>query len=228
MPALRSDAEVHQEAVEALTRDVRVDAGHVDVHVVNGLVTLRGSVLTPFERRVAEDIVRRVKGVRDLRNELQVTSNAARSDVEIASDVRVALDRYPGLVAQRISVRVHDGVVTLSGVVGSYAERANAETAAWQSTGIVEVVNNLAIEPAMTRTDAEIASEVRIDLAHNMDVTRQKIQVVVQGGVVYLRGTVSSLDQKWQADEVAWWTTGVRDVINELTVEPPAPPKGVL
>jgi len=224
MPALRSDAEVRQEAVEALIRDVRVDASHVDVHVVNGVVTLRGRIPTPFERRVAEDIVRRIKGVRDLRNELQVAANAARSDAEIAADVRSALERYPGLEAQHIGVRVQNGVVTLTGVVGSYAERANAEAAAWQSTGIADVVNNLAIEPAMTRTDSEMASEVRIDLAHNLDLTRLKIEVEVQGGVVFLRGTVSSLDQKWQADEVAWWTTGVRDVINELNVEPPPSP----
>jgi len=223
MPALRSDAEVRQEAVETLTRDVRVDASHVDVHVVNGVVSLRGYVATPFERRVADEIVRRVKGVRDLRNELQVAPSSTRSDAEIAAEVRSALDRYPDLEAQRITVTVRNGVVILSGVVGSYAERANAGAAAWQSTGVADVVNNLAIEPAMTRTDSEIASEVRIDLAHNLDLTRQKVQVEVQGGVVYLRGSVSSLDQKWQADEVAWWTTGVRDVINELSVDPHPP-----
>jgi len=223
MPALRSDAEVRQEAVETLTRDVRVDASHVDVHVVNGVVSLRGYVATPFERRVAAEIVRRVKGVRDLRNELQVAPSSTRSDAEISAEVRSALDRYPDLEAQRITVTVQNGVVILSGVVGSYAERANAGTAAWQSTGVADVVNNLAIEPAMTRTDSEIASEVRIDLAHNLDLTRQKVQVEVQGGVVYLRGSVSSLDQKWQADEVAWWTTGVRDVINELSVDPHPP-----
>jgi len=223
MPALRSDAEVRQEAVETLTRDVRVDASHVDVHVVNGVVSLRGYVATPFERRVAAEIVRRVKGVRDLRNELQVAPSSTRSDAEISAEVRSALDRYPDLEAQRITVTVQNGVVILSGVVGSYAERANAGAAAWQSTGVADVVNNLAIEPAMTRTDSEIASEVRIDLAHNLDLTRQKVQVEVQGGVVYLRGSVSSLDQKWQADEVAWWTTGVRDVINELSVDPHPP-----
>jgi len=223
MPALRSDAEVRQEAVETLTLDVRVDASHVDVHVVNGVVSLRGYVATPFERRVADEIVRRVKGVRDLRNELQVAPSSTRSDAEISAEVRSALDRYPDLEAQRITVTVQNGVVILSGVVGSYAERANAGAAAWQSTGVADVVNNLAIEPAMTRTDSEIASEVRIDLAHNLDLTRQKVQVEVQGGVVYLRGSVSSLDQKWQADEVAWWTTGVRDVINELSVDPHPP-----
>lgn len=223
MPALRSDAEVRQEAVETLTRDVRVDASHVDVHVVNGVVTLRGYVATPFERRVAVDIVRRVKGVRDLRDELRVAPSSTRSDAEIAAEVRSALDRYPDLEAQRIAATVRNGVVILSGVVGSIAERASAEAAAWQSTGVADVVNNLAIEPAMTRTDSEIASEVRSDLSHNLDLTHQTIQVEVQGGVVYLRGSVSSLDQKWQADEIAWWTTGVRDVINELSVDPHLP-----
>ncbi|HEX5414055.1 MAG TPA: BON domain-containing protein [Chloroflexota bacterium] len=218
MPALRSDAEVRQEVVEALTRDVRVDASQVDVQVENGVVTLRGSVTTPLERSVASEIVRRVKGVRELRNELRVDNNASRSDAEIEAEVRAAFGRYASLDAQRILVRVRDGVVTLTGVVGNYAERANAEAAAWQSTGVAEVVNNLAIEPATARTDAEIAGEVRIDLAHNLDLARQKIQVEVTGGVVYLRGSVSSLDVKWQADEIAWWTTGVRDVINELTV----------
>jgi osmotically-inducible protein OsmY len=66
--------------------------------------------------------------------------------------------------------------------------------------------------------DDEIAREVRTDLDENLELAPDAITVEVRGGTVTLRGTVGNLEQKWLADEIAWWTAGVRDVVNELQV----------
>jgi osmotically-inducible protein OsmY len=226
MASLRTDAEVRQDVVDALTCDIRIDASQISVDVVGHLVTLRGAIPSYYEKRTAGDLVRRIKGVRDVRNELRVLPSVPRSDEAIAADVRAALTRNTWVDESAVQVRVVSGVVYLLGAVDTYNAKSYAEGEAWSVPGVVDVVDQIAIHPVTNRTDTEIAHEVRTDVAHNLRVDPQRIQVDVRGGTVYLRGNVSSLEQKWLADEIAWWTAGVRDVVNELGVEPPAQASG--
>ncbi len=222
MATLRSDAEVRQDVLDALNADMRVDASRIDVDVTNNVVFLRGVVSTYFEKRTAEGIVRRIKGVRDVANELRVFPAQPRSDQEIADDVRAALASDVWVDERTIEVTVSNGVVYLSGTVDSYPAKAHAEAAAWGIAGVLDVVDNLTVTPPSARTDAEIAREVRSDLDKNLRLPPDAISIEVRGGTVFLRGSVVSLEQKWLADEIAWWTTGVRDVVNELKVAPTA------
>lgn len=219
MATIRSDAEVRQNVLDALQSDIRVESTRVGAEVVDGVVTLRGVVSTEFERRVAEDITRRIKGVRDVANELRVVPPRPRSDEKIASDVCAALSRDVWLDERRVAVRVREGVVYLSGNVETYPAKSHAEGDAWSVEGVVDVVDDIAVEHNTTRTDAEIMREVRDDLDRNLRLDPNAISVDVRGGTVYLRGKVRTIEQKWLADEIAWWTAGVRDVVNELIVE---------
>lgn len=143
-----------------------------------------------------------------------------RNDAEVRQDVLEALTRDARVDARQIAVEVAGQVVTLRGSVGSnYAKRAATDLAR-QIKGVRDVRNELGVtnpEPPPSRADAEIAREVQADLARHLR-GQHRIQVDVRGGTVYLVGAVASLDQKWLAEEVAWWTAGVRDVVNELQV----------
>ncbi|HLH74081.1 MAG TPA: BON domain-containing protein [Chloroflexota bacterium] len=222
MATLRSDAEVRQDVSEALTCDVRIDASRISIDVVRQVVHLHGVVTSYFEKRVAGDLVRRIKGVRDVVNELRVVPRRPRSDAEIFADIRAALARDVWIDERRIEVRVVDGIVDLSGSVDTYTAKTSADADAWSVPGVVDVVDHIEVNPPIIRTDTEIANAVRADIDHNIRVNPQKITVAVTNGVVYLRGTVESLEQKWLAEEVSWWTAGVRDVVNQLQVEPTA------
>ena len=68
----RSDPEIFGDARKALDQRPTVPQG-VHVHVVQGVVTLTGSVRHPFERTHAEEAVRRVEGIRSLVNDIIVT-----------------------------------------------------------------------------------------------------------------------------------------------------------
>jgi len=149
---------------------------------------------------------------------------ALHSDADVHREAVDALTRDLRVDATRITVRVVNGVVTLQGTVDSYPSRAAAEAATREVSGVVEVINQLAIVPSLSRTDSEIGHEVRTDLGENVELQSQQIQVVVRAGVVHLTGVVSSLELKWLAEEISWWTAGVRDVVSELAVEPPSAP----
>jgi len=120
MATLRSDAEVRQDVLAALQSDVRVESTRLGADVVDGVVTLRGVVSTEFEKRVAADIARRIKGVRDVANELRVVAPRPRPDEQIETDVRAALSRDVWLDERRVTPRVRDGIVYLSGTVETY------------------------------------------------------------------------------------------------------------
>ena len=220
MAITRADVDVSRDVVDALTSDIRVDAGNIDVDVIGGVVYLRGSVPSYYEKRIATEIANRIKGVVDVVNELRVAPVTPRTDADIQADVRAALARDVWVDENKIAVYVSGGVVYLSGTVDSYTEKSYAESDAWSVSGVIDVVNNIVIRPVPTRGDEEIADEVRTDLARNIRIDPTKISVDVRNGVVYLRGTVATIEQKWLADEVAWWTAGVRDVMNELQVVP--------
>ncbi|HEU4643625.1 MAG TPA: BON domain-containing protein [Gemmatimonadaceae bacterium] len=68
----RPDARIEEDVNEALTRDPEVDASDVEVRVVDGEVTLTGSVADRRAKRRAEDVAERVNGVHDVHNRLTI------------------------------------------------------------------------------------------------------------------------------------------------------------
>jgi hypothetical protein len=76
----RSDARLHDDVCERLTEDRLLDARGVEVESAGGVVTLRGEVPGPADTTLAEIIVRQVRGVTEVRNELTVRPPARPDD----------------------------------------------------------------------------------------------------------------------------------------------------
>jgi len=218
--AIRGDVDVRRDVLDALRNDVRIDAANVTVDVVGGVVYLRGTVPSYYQKQTATEDANRIKGVVDVVNELRVAPVTPRTDQEITNDVRAALIRDIRVDETRINVNTINGVVYLSGTVNSYGDKFYADNDAWTVPGVIDVVNNIVVQPVLARTDQDIADDVRRALIRDARVDASRISVDVQNGVVYLRGSVPTVEQKWQASDDAWWTTGVRDVVNELAVIP--------
>jgi osmotically-inducible protein OsmY len=66
---------------------------------------------------------------------------------DVAARIEAALKRSAEIDARRISVSAVDGKVTLTGNVRSWAERHDAERAAWAAPGVMEVVDRLSVVP---------------------------------------------------------------------------------
>ena len=121
----RQDARTEAAVLRAFIADDALPAETMHVSAEDGTVTLRGRVGFADQRDEAEAVARRVPGVSQLRNELDVWS--AVSPNQVLEQVAGAMghDR-----ADRLTVTARDNVVTLSGTVRSAADRAAAVAAA--------------------------------------------------------------------------------------------------
>jgi osmotically-inducible protein OsmY len=143
----RADEEIAERAIKFLAWDVEVPDTQIKVQVEKGLVTLTGFVAHQFQKKAAENDIRRLSGVTAILNMIEVRANP---DLGVQSGglhqkIEDALRRSAELEAARITITVNDGKVTLQGRVKSWSERGIAETAAWSAPGVKQVDDQLVI-----------------------------------------------------------------------------------
>ncbi|GEM_PF-808858 len=219
MAMKESDAQIKKDLLDTLEWDIRFNSPDIDIDVRDGHVILTGNVVSLQDKALAHRIAERIKGVCDVTDELKVTPGMSRRDEDITNDIEEALRRDVWVNEKRIRIITNRGVAHLSGTIDTFAERDAAVDDAWRTPGVQDVVDNLIVAPTVTRSDADIAADVHSDLVRNIRLDPSAITVDVSGGMVFLHGSVASYAQKWIADDVAWWTPGVKDVINELIIE---------
>ncbi len=141
----RIDREIAEDAVEALKRDLPVSYQDIKPIVRDGWITLEGQVQWDFQRRLAEGAVLSVRGVKGVTNLITVEPKA--SPAEVKTRIEEALKRSAEIDASNIEVEADGGIVTLRGRVRSWAEKDEAEKAAWRAPGVREVRNLIVVEP---------------------------------------------------------------------------------
>jgi osmotically-inducible protein OsmY len=141
----RPDPEIARDAVAEIQNNLPYSSDHVRVVVRDGWVTLEGSVEWNYQRERAEQVVRRVRGVKGITNLIELQPRVP--PVEVKHKIEEAFRRSAELDANRITVETEGGVVTLRGTVRSWAERQEAERVAWATPGVVRVNNLITISP---------------------------------------------------------------------------------
>ena len=209
-------------AVErSLRLDARLTEEQVSVKVQDGVVRLLGYVSTPEQQKLAARLAERVAAVRQVINDLPVVAGR-RSDVDLTADVVSALSQQPEIDLDTIEIFTVDGVVYLRGSVPTETARKVAEDTARSVDGVLDVIDELVVQPPVTRSEEEIAADVRQRILAALRIDPQQLDVHVENGVAILRGSVSHAELRMLADEVARWTPGVLDVRNELVTCPEA------
>ncbi len=138
-----TDSDIARDASEAVQRAVNVPST-VRVSVTDHTITLSGEVTWQYEREAACRAVNYIPGVRRVENAMTIRPGVLA--VGIQADIVAALVRNAQLDGEHITVATDTrGVITLSGSVGSLAERHRSEQVCWSAPGVTEVANNLSI-----------------------------------------------------------------------------------
>jgi osmotically-inducible protein OsmY len=158
---------------------------------------------------------------------MPVSVTSTRGDKSIREDVVSELQWDPKITSPDIGIVVKDGVVALSGYVGSYWEKDSVEKAAKRVYGVKGVANDLEVTPYSKRTDPEIARDAVHALQSHAGVPDEKITVTVKNGWVTLEGTVDWQYQRNAADSAVRKLNGVVSLINNLQVKPRVSPSEI-
>ena len=217
----KSDAQIHHDVLEELKWDSRVEETEVGVQVAGGIVTLTGTVTSWAKRVAAQEAARRVMGVLDVANDIEVKARGgfARTDTEIAQAVRRTLEWDVFVPNERITSTVTDGWVTLAGQVERSSQREDAERAIRNLTGVKVVVNNITVTPAKP-VIGDVRKAIEQALERRAERDAKQIGVDVRSGTVTLTGPVHSWAERKSVLAAARFTPGVRAVEDHLRTEP--------
>jgi osmotically-inducible protein OsmY len=144
-----------------------------------------------------------------------------KSNQVLQSDVQDAIKWEPLLHAAEIGVTAQEGVVSLSGVVDSYAKKLEAETAAKKVIGVKALIENIEVKfpSSWTKTNLEVANAVLAALNSNWSVPKDKVTVKVEDGWVTLEGQLPWNFQREAAKSAVNFLSGVKGVTNNIKIK---------
>jgi osmotically-inducible protein OsmY len=149
------------------------------------------------------------------------TATLTAGDIALRNAAVQQLDWDSQVDASAIGVAAHDGVVTLTGFIDTYAGKLAAERAVKRVRGVRGVANDLQVRLRCPRTDADIAADAVKALGLRAALA-DSVQVAVHNGHVTLTGDVPTLFRSAVAEKAVRHVTGLKGIVNRIRVMPVA------
>jgi osmotically-inducible protein OsmY len=196
---------------------------NLGVSVNQGVVELSGEVDTLTERYLAVRAAEHVVGVTTVVDHITVVGEpeAIGGDIELGKRIRSMLEWYQNIPGDRIKAEIVDGAVTLTGSVEWDDQRRAAERAIRSLVGVRSVSSRITLNPRAAPSD--FAEQLREAIRRQSALGQARITVHCDGNEVYLEGTVPTLLGRKLASDIVWRHPSVREVYNNLRVEPQRP-----
>lgn len=215
---MKTDSQLQLDVLNELKWEPGVEHEKIGVSVDNGVVTLSGLVPSYSQKLLAEQVARRVKGVRAVAEDMEVRLDfqPKTSDSEIAKRVADVLEWDSFIPHDKINVTVEDRVVKLRGEVDWGYQKDIAFKNASKISGVIRVDNSIKVSPAINK--AVVRDKIEDAFERQADLEADKIQVRTEGHRVILSGKVNSWNQRSIAERAAWAAPGVTQVEDNLVV----------
>ena len=136
----------------------------------------------------------------------------------------MSAENRPAVDAAGIGVTAHEGAISLTGFINTYAGKLAAERAAKRVRGVRAVANDLEVKSMAGRTDADIAADAATMLRLHGEIPAT-VQAAVRHGQLTLTGAVPWYYQFSQAEKAVRHIRGVRSVINDIRIMSVTPSK---
>jgi osmotically-inducible protein OsmY len=215
---MKTDAKLKDDVNAELKWEPSIDAARVGVAVDNGIVTLSGHVNSYSEKLEVERAAQRVAGVRALvlAIEIDLPGPSERDDSDIAASAQNVLGWLSILPDGAVKVMVENGWITLTGDVEWAFQKVAAVVAVRYLIGVRGVNDQILIQskisPSVVRLEIEAA------LGRSAMADAKKIHIEVDNAEVTLTGKVANWSERETARHAAWGTTGVRNVIDHMSI----------
>ncbi|OZI18840.1 ornithine aminotransferase [Bordetella genomosp. 9] len=212
------DDELRQHVIDAMAADPAVDAAHVGVSARDGIVTLSGAVANYTEKFDIERIVRKVRGVHGIAQEIAVRHAADKQldDDQIAERALSIIKWSAGIPEDNIQVTVQHGWVTLDGQVPWHFQRMAAEMAVRKLSGVTGITNHIELQRRIRPDNVQHVIEAA--LRRDAEVEAAGIHVTLRGDTAVLEGHVSTWHEKSAAERACWSVPGIQGVENNLVI----------
>ncbi|TLP81734.1 BON domain-containing protein [Maribacter sp. ACAM166] len=216
---MKSDAQIKQDILDELVFQPNIDETEIGVIVKDGVVTLTGFVDAFSKKVAAEKAAKSVAGVKAVAEDIQIKygDDYRKTDQEIAKAAVNALEWNASVPNNKILVKVDDGYIVLTGDVTWKYQKNAAKRTIENLLGVKGVVNN--IEIIQKVEPKEVKEQIEKAFERSADIDAQHVLVKIEGSVVTLTGTVSSIKEKDDATKAAFHAPGVTEVKNEIKVQ---------
>jgi len=215
---MKTDLQLQRDVMDELEFEPSVDAADIGVAVTDGVITLSGFVSSYAQKLAAEAAVRRVAGVRAIAEEIKVRlpSHSKTADHEIAGRIADLFAWDVTIPADKITVKVEGGWVTLTGTVDWNFQGEMARRAAARINGVLGVINR--IEIRQLPVGADVKDRIMSAIKRAADADASSITVQIDGRTARLGGRVKGWYERQVAEHTAWAAPGVTKVEDNIVI----------
>ncbi|MGE4272655.1 MAG: BON domain-containing protein [Desulfitobacterium sp.] len=211
-----TDKDIEKQISERFAQSNDEEIMHLGCRVSKGIVTLLGHLETQSRERLAKRIASQVRGVKEIRSEIDFLENAV-DDATLVNRVEDAMVNSPWVNAQEIKTEARNGLITLAGLVDSQEEMEWAVDTAYQVPGVKAVVSELFSRHRSQGEDLYMTEQLVRKLGqHGMN--SRNVRAFVQDGIAYLSGEVySDEDRRW-AESMGQHVEGIKSMNSAIKV----------
>jgi osmotically-inducible protein OsmY len=217
---MKTDAQIKQDVLDELVFQPNIDETQIGVIVKNGVVTLTGRVFSYANKIAAEEAVKKVRGVKAVSEDIEVgyDTKEHQTDTEIATAVIDALKWNSAVPDEKISIKVEDGWVYLSGKVEWWHQREAAKRVVQHLIGVKGIINNIIIKQKAENL-YQIKERIVKAFERSAYIDANNITIeLVDEHIIKLQGKVHSFAEKIEAQKAAFYAPGIYEVENELEI----------
>lgn len=216
---MKNNSELKTDVQNAIRWVPLLNDAEISVSVRDGVVYLTGCVDCYIKKLNAEHAAKKVIGVTDLVEniEVKIPRSWVKTDLEIKHEVQNALKFNWIIPHDKLSIYVEDGWLTLTGVLTWNFQRETTLQAASYIMGVRGITNDITIKAEMEMIIEQKDVEKALALSWTFD--DHDINVKVSGTIVTLTGTVNSWQQKEEAGRIVWNTPGISQLNNDLEID---------